>query len=154
MVLGSQCESFSLDIWSTEERWNLWGGSSLFQTEWPPLTWGYADSRGPCVTASCGCLAASLTWPNSSFSSWLDALHRWGNWGWGRLMTPVENLTECAFPIDLLVTRMKSRLSQKGKQITIDLLTCFWKGLLRIGFRPSEETGEFDVLYTGGDNAA
>lgn len=39
-------------------------------------------------------------------------------------MTPMENLTEYAFTIDL-VTSIKSHLSQKGKQITIDLLNCF-----------------------------
>lgn len=92
------------------------------------------------VAAGPGCLTANLTWPNSSLSSWLDSLHRQGNWGWGRLMTPMENLTECAFTIDLLVTSIKSRLSQKGKQITIDLLDCFWKGLLTVGFRDSEGT--------------
>lgn len=40
-------------------------------------------------------------------------------------MTPTENLTESAFAIDLLVTSIKSHLSQKGKQITIDPLNCF-----------------------------
>lgn len=39
-------------------------------------------------------------------------------------MTPMETLTECAFTIDLLVTSIKSHLSQKGKQITIDLFNC------------------------------
>lgn len=50
-------------------------------------------------------------------------------------MTPMKNLTEPAFTIDLLVTSIKSHLSQKGKQITIDLLKCFWKGLPSAGFR-------------------
>lgn len=40
-------------------------------------------------------------------------------------MTPMENLTECAFTIDLLVTSIKFHLGQKGKQITIDLLNGF-----------------------------
>lgn len=38
-------------------------------------------------------------------------------------MTPTENLTESAFTIDLRVTSIKSHLSRRGKQITIDLLT-------------------------------
>lgn len=51
-------------------------------------------------------------------------------------MTPMENLTESAFTIDLLVTSIKPHLRQRRKQIAIDLLNRCWKGLLAIGFRP------------------
>lgn len=69
-----------------ERRPSSWAGD---YSKWNDDTWpGGTERTGLLCGSPSWCLTASLTWPNSPSSFCGDSLHRQGNWGSGRWLTP------------------------------------------------------------------